>query len=71
MARAWPAAPLALAVPHAARRRRLRRLTTKPTTQGQTILSTGHTSTGLDLIIEVNDSKVRWTHDIEDIVFDN
>ncbi|WP_406498495.1 nuclease [Streptomyces sp. NBC_01604] len=36
-----------------------------------TILSTGHTSTGLDLIIEVNDSKVRWTHDIEDIVFDN
>lgn len=36
-----------------------------------TILSTRHTSTGLDLIIEVNDGKVRWTHGIEDIVFDN
>lgn len=35
-----------------------------------TILSTGHFSTGLDLIIEVNDNKVRWTHPVEDIVYD-
>ncbi|MFD7323530.1 nuclease [Streptomyces sp. NPDC059875] len=35
-----------------------------------TLLSTGHFSTGLDLIIEVDTDKVRWTHPVEDIVFE-
>ncbi|MFD3947902.1 nuclease [Streptomyces sp. NPDC058579] len=35
-----------------------------------TILSTGHFSTGLDLIVEVDDGKVRWTHPVEDIVYE-
>jgi hypothetical protein len=34
------------------------------------ILSTGHSMTGLDSIVEVNGNNVKMTHPIEDIVFD-
>jgi len=34
------------------------------------ILSTGHSTTGLDVIVEVNGSNVKMTHPIEDLVFD-
>ncbi len=34
------------------------------------ILSTGHSMTGLDSIVEVDGSKVKLTHPIEDILFD-
>ncbi|MFF4160661.1 hypothetical protein [Streptomyces sp. NPDC001678] len=35
------------------------------------ILSTGHFSTGLDLIVEVpNGQSIRMTHPVEDLVFD-
>ncbi|MFJ5552908.1 nuclease [Streptomyces sp. NPDC093225] len=35
-----------------------------------TLLSAGHFSTGLDLVIEVDGTKTRWTHPVDDIVFD-
>ena len=34
------------------------------------ILSTGHSTTGLDAVVEVNGSKVKMTRAIEDLVFD-
>ncbi len=34
------------------------------------ILSTGHSTTGLDAVIEINGDVIRMTHDIEDLVFD-
>ena len=34
------------------------------------ILSTGHSTTGLDAIVEVNGANVRMTVPIEDLVFD-
>jgi hypothetical protein len=34
------------------------------------ILSTGHSTTGLDEVVEVNGNNVRMTHPIEDLVFD-
>ena len=34
------------------------------------ILSTGHSMTGLDSIVEVNGNNMKMTHPIEDIVFD-
>ncbi|WP_405851837.1 hypothetical protein OG361_03795 [Streptomyces sp. NBC_00090] len=35
------------------------------------ILSTGQPTTGLDLVVEVLDSKVRMTHPSEDLVFED
>jgi endonuclease YncB( thermonuclease family) len=34
------------------------------------ILSTGHSTTGLDAVIEINGDVIRMTHPIEDLVFD-
>ena len=34
------------------------------------ILSTGHSTTGLDAVVEVDGNKVKMTHAIQDLVFD-
>ena len=34
------------------------------------ILSTGHSTTGLDEVVEVTGNNLRMTHPIEDLVFD-
>jgi hypothetical protein len=34
------------------------------------ILSTGHSTTGLDVVVEFDGTTVRMTHPIEDLVFD-